>query len=68
MAGNTVTVSDSSGFTVEDFIAVQKKQVGSFRPSGVPMRGKWMEVTLTKTGNEPYYIASVHTEVIKSFL
>lgn len=65
---NTITVSNASGFNIGDFVAGQKKQLGTFRPNGVPIRGKWMEVTLSKYGNEPYYISAVYTEVIKSQL
>lgn len=65
---NTITVADASGFALNEFIAGQKKQMGSFRPSGVPMRGKWMEVTLCKYGSDPYYLSAVYTEIIKSRL
>ena len=65
---NTITVVDASGFVANEFIAGQKKQSGSFRPSGVPMRGKWMEVTLCKYGSNPYYLSAAYTEIIKSHL
>lgn len=65
---NEVKVANASGFNTGDFAVGLKKQNESFRPNGVPMRGKWMEVTLSKSGNEPYYISAVYTEVIKSQL
>ncbi|MDY3326697.1 hypothetical protein PG299_02575 [Riemerella anatipestifer] len=68
IVGNKISVRDASGFQLNDFIVAQKKQVGHFRPSGVPMRGEWMEVTLSKLGNQPYYISSVSTEITKSWL
>ncbi|MFX1667818.1 hypothetical protein JZ968_06495 [Riemerella anatipestifer] len=68
IVGNKISVRDASGFHLNDFIVAQKKQVGHFRPSGVPMRGEWMEVTLSKLGNQPYYISSVSTEITKSWL
>lgn len=65
---NEVKVANASGFNTGDFAVGLKKQNESFRPNGVPMRGKWMEVTLSKSGNEPYYVSAVYTEVIKSQL
>lgn len=68
IVGNTITVQDAQGFQLNDFMVTKKKQNGHFRPSGVPMRGEWMEVTLSKIGDQPYYIGSVSTEVMKSWL
>lgn len=65
---NEITVMNSSGLNVGDFTFAKKKQEGHFRPSGVPMRGEWLEVTLTKIGNQPYYITATNTEVIPSKL
>jgi len=59
--GKTITVASITGLSVGDFVGVQKGQVGDFRPNGVPIRGENMEVTLTKSGSEPYYITSVST-------
>lgn len=59
--GKTVTVASTAGLNIGDFVGVQKGQVGNFRPNGVPIRGENMEVTLTKSGNLPYYITSVST-------
>ena len=64
--GKSITVSDASNFNIGDFTAALKKQEGSFRPNGVPIRGKWMEVTLTKNSNACYYLTSVNTEILKS--
>ena len=65
---NEITVMNSSGLNIGDFTFAKKKQEGHFRPSGVPMRGEWLEVTLTKIGNQPYYITATNTEVIPSKL
>ena len=45
-----------------------KQSNGYYSPDGAPQRGKFMEVTLTNDGSEPYYITSAHTEIVKSNL
>ena len=69
---NKVIVEDGSIFAIGEFICSEKPQVGMFRPNGVPMRGEWMEVTLTTSfeGNdmEMPYMTAVNTEVIPSKL
>ncbi|WP_294202993.1 hypothetical protein [uncultured Chryseobacterium sp.] len=66
ISGNTLTVENISGFSVGDYILAKQLQVGSVRPNGVPIRGEWMEVTLSKPGGLPYYLAAVYTEVKQS--
>lgn len=66
ISGNKITVALPTGLNIGDFVGAQKGQVGNFRPNGVPIRGENMEVTLTKSGSEPYYITSVTTTVIGS--
>lgn len=65
---NIITVEDGSNLSEQSFAIANKQYDGYYRADGSPVRGKWMEVTLTKTGNEPYYINTVFTEVIKSWL
>lgn len=50
------------------FAVASPQRSEGYRPDGVPMRGKWLEATLTKTDNQKFYIASVNTEVIQSKL
>lgn len=66
--GKVITVLDASVFSVGDYVFAAKQSDGYTSPDGAPMRGKHMEVTLTNYGNEPYYITSAHTEIIKSNL
>ena len=66
ISGKTISVASTEGLNVGDFVGVQKGQVGNFRPNGVPIRGENMEVTLTKSGNLPYYITSVSTNLTGS--
>lgn len=72
ISDNKVIVEDGSIFAIGEFICSEKPQVGMFRPNGVPMRGEWMEVTLTTSfeGNdrEMPYMTAVNTEVIPSKL
>ena len=64
--GNVITVEYTSELAPNDFTVVSKKYQGNYRPGGVPIRGEWMEVTLSKSGMEANYITSVNTEIIKS--
>lgn len=66
--GKVITVSDGSVFSAGDYVLARKQTDGYYSPDGAPMRGKYMEVTFTNYGNEPYYITSAHTEIIKSNL
>mgnify|MGYP006355132655 FL=1 len=66
--GKIITVADSSVFSIGDYVFASKQSDGFSSPDGAPQRGKFMEVTLTNYGNEPYYITSAHTEIIKSNL
>lgn len=64
--GKIISVADASGLQIGNYVGAKKGQIGTFRPNGVPIRGEWMEVTLTKSGNKDYYISSISTEVLKS--
>lgn len=64
--GKIISVADASGLQTGNYVGAKKGQIGTFRPNGVPIRGEWMEVTLTKTGNQDFYISSISTEVLKS--
>lgn len=64
---NIIQVNNSAGLNVGSFAFGAKKYSGGYRPDGDPIRGKWMEITLTKTTDQPIYITSVSTEVIKSY-
>jgi hypothetical protein len=66
--GKIITVADSSVFSIGDYVFASKQSDGFSSPDGAPQRGKFMEVTLTNYGNEPYYITSAHTEIVKSNL
>lgn len=66
--GKVITVADSSVFSVGDYVFAAKQTNGFYSPEGAAQRGKYMEVTLTNYGNDPYYITSAHTEIIKSNL
>lgn len=66
ISGVTITVGNPSGLNPGDFVGVQKGQIGDYRPNGVPIRGDYMEVTLRKSGSQPYYITSVNTLIIPS--
>ena len=66
--GKIITVADSSVFSIGDYVFASKQSDGFSSPDGSVMRGKFMEVTLTNYGNEPYYITSAHTEIVKSNL
>lgn len=65
--GNIITIADATGLSANDFTVASKKYYGSYRPGGVPIRGEWMEVTLSKDGTDANYINAVNTEIIKSF-
>ena len=66
--GKIITVADSSVFSIGDYVFASKQSDGFSSPDGAPQRGKFMEVSLTNYGNEPYYITSAHTEIVKSNL
>lgn len=66
--GKIITVADSSVFSIGDYVFASKQSDGFSSPDGSVMRGKFMEVTLTNYGNDPYYLTSAHTEIIKSNL
>ena len=66
--GKVITVLDASVFSVGDYVLAMKQSNGYYSPDGAVQRGKFMEVTLTNYGNEPYYITSAHTEIVKSNL
>lgn len=63
-----IKISNTSGFSVDDYIFSFKKQVGNYTADGEPIRGKWMEVTLTNSSSDKVYLTGVNTEVIKSYL
>lgn len=54
--------------SINQFIVAQPPMQNGYRPDGAPMRGKWMEVTLSKKDHQLFYISSAHTEVISSKL
>ncbi|MCT4151368.1 hypothetical protein HZP59_08995 [Elizabethkingia anophelis] len=66
--GNTITVSNNTGFIIGQFAFTTPQRTLEYNPNGSPMRGKWLEVELSKTSNEYVYIASTTTEVKKSYL
>lgn len=66
--GNSLTLSNTIGLTTGIFAFAIKKYAGGYRPDGDPIRGKWMEITLNKITNQPIYITSASTEIIKSYL
>ena len=63
-----IKISNTSGFSVDDYIFSFKKQVGNYTADGEPIRGKWMEVTLTNSSSDKVYLTGVNAEVIKSYL
>lgn len=63
-----IKINNTSGFSVDDYIFSFKKQVGNYTADGEPIRGKWMEVTLTNSSSDKVYLTGVNTEVIKSYL
>lgn len=65
---NLITLSNVIGLSVNDFAFAVKKYTSGYRPDGDPIRGKWMEVTLTKVTSDPIYITSSSTELIPSLL
>lgn len=66
--GKVITVTNGTLFTANEYVLAMKQSDGFFSPDGAVQRGKYMEVTLTNYGNEPYYITSAHTEIVKSNL
>lgn len=54
--------------SINQFIVAQPPMQNRYRPDGAPMRGKWMEVTLSKKDHQLFYISSAHAEVISSKL
>lgn len=66
--GKVITVANGAVFSSGDYVLAGKQTDGYYSPDGAQQRGKFMEVTLTNYGNEPYYITSAHTEIIKSNL
>ena len=65
---NIITVESASDFAVGDYTYCTKIMEGGYRPDGIPMRGQWMEFTLTKIPDKEIFLTSVYTEVIKSNL
>ena len=65
---NIITVESAANFSVGDYTYCTKIMEGGYRPDGIPMRGQWMEFTLTKIPDKEIFLTSVYTEVIKSNL
>ena len=65
---NTLTVEDGTAFSVGEYVFVSKVEENGYRPDGIPMRGQWMEFTLTKVPEREIFLTSVYTEVIESKL
>lgn len=66
--GKVITVANGAVFSADEYVLARKQTDGYYSPDGASQRGKFMEVTLTNYGNEPYYITSAHTEIVKSNL
>ena len=64
----TLTVQDATEFSIGEFVFVSKLEENGYRPDGIPMRGQWMEFTLTKVPEREIFLTSVYTEVIESKL
>lgn len=65
--GNIITVADGTIFQQGEFAYTLKQYGFNYSPDGEPIRGKWMEVTLSQNTSEPIYITSCSTEIIKSY-
>lgn len=65
---NTLTVEDGTAFSIGEYVFVSKVEENGYRPDGIPMRGQWMEFTLTKIPEREIFLTSVYTEVIESKL
>lgn len=63
---NTLTVQDASQFNVGEYVYASKVEDNGYRPDGIPMRGQWMEFTLTKVPEKEIFLTAVYTEVIES--
>lgn len=68
ISGKYIEVENGALFNVGDYCYTEQLKVGYYRPNGVPMRGQWLEYTLSLTPTEETYLTSVYTEVIKSNL
>lgn len=66
MESNTLTVADASLFTVGEFVSASKVEENGYRPDGIPMRGQWMEFTLSKVPEKEIFLTAVYTEVEES--
>lgn len=68
ISGKYIEVENGALFNVGNYCYTEQLKVGDYRPNGVPMRGQWLEYTLSLTPTEETYLTSVYTEVIKSNL
>ena len=68
ISGKYIEVENGALFNVGNYCYTEQLKVGNYRPNGVPMRGQWLEYTLSLTPTEETYLTSVYTEVIKSNL
>jgi len=68
ISGKYIDVENGALFNVGNYCYTEQLKVGDYRPNGVPMRGQWLEYTLSLTPTEETYLTSVYTEVIKSNL
>lgn len=68
ISGKYIEVENGALFSVGTYCYAEQLKVGDYRPNGVPMRGQWIEYTLSITPTEETYLTSVYTEVIKSNL
>lgn len=65
---NMITVEDATAFSEGEYVFASKVEENGYRPDGIPMRGQWMEFTLTKVPERDIFLTSVYTEVIESKL
>lgn len=68
ISGKYIEVENGALFSVGTYCYAEQLKVGDYKPNGVPMRGQWIEYTLSITPTEETYLTSVYTEVIKSNL
>jgi hypothetical protein len=52
ISGKYIEVENGALFNVGNYCYTEQLKVGDYRPNGVPMRGQWLEYTLSLTPTE----------------
>lgn len=65
---NFIEVLEDHEVKAGEYVFANRQCFGNYRPDGEAIRGKWMELTLSKLTHEEINLSSISTEIVKSNL